>query len=100
MYRVTFNLPRHYNNQQPIAPGKIREIEKRIIQVSGGLTRYNASGQWIENNKLFIDENYLYFTVTKKININKIKAILLYAKVLFQQESIYFEITKTEVEFI
>ena len=54
MYKVTFNLPRHYNDKKPILPGKIREIEKRIIKVSDGLTRYNASGQWIENNKLFI----------------------------------------------
>jgi hypothetical protein len=102
MQKVNFILPKNFNSGDKIPVNLIKSIESDIIAVSGGLTKYNATGFWKnDSGKLFADRNILYFTViSSQHELTEIIRILTIAKHTLQQESIYLEVTDSQVSFI
>ena len=53
------------------------QAEKQLVKVFGGLTITNAKGFWIDDDRLYVDESYIFTcNYNRKLNNNQINAVI------------------------
>lgn len=99
--KITFILPKYDNSKVKFPVKTIKDIESKILIISGGLTSYNCKGSWLsDSGKLYVDSNKIYFTVTDPSKIKEIVKILTLAKHILKQDSIYLDIQSVNNKFL
>lgn len=101
MNKVIIMIPKAYNNGNQIEQEKINTIQEKIINITGGLSVSECQGYWQDGNKLYKDNNYKMETLFQDISlIAELKQLASSIKQSLQQESIFFEVSKSDVSFI
>ena len=89
-----------YNNNKRVENTKLKKIKDDITEITGGVTVYDAEGQWHDKGKTYLDKNLAVETITEEDKIQELKTLAKDIKKDLRQEAIYFEVEAVNVNYI
>ena len=100
MEKITVVIPKKDNDGKAFPVKTIDSIEESFLQLANGFSRSDIIGKWIDNGQVYTDTSFRYDIVTDEKTAAMVKAYIAQAKVVLSQLSMYYEHSKTDVEFI
>ena len=100
MQKISIIIPKNNNDGRPFPEDRIRSIELELLKISGGYSRYDVTGQWIDGGKIYTDISFKYDLIVTSDQADLVKTVVSGAKTVLNQLSMYFEEQETKLLFL
>ena len=99
--RVEIIVQKHDNDGKDFSKVMIDGIHSDLLDITGGLTTVDSTGEWKNNAMVFVDHNILFMTdVHSDKAVQKLRDYAKTLKIKLGQKSIYFATYPIKVEFL
>lgn len=101
MYNVKFVIPKADNNGRYYDKAVFAQIEKNLLDITGGLSKYDVAGQWVDAGTVYTDNSVVYdLVVDDDQQVDALRALVTALKKPLAQLSMFFSVSQVEVSFL
>ena len=94
--KIYIGVERFY--YEPDYDDNLAHFDKRVCDIAGGFTRYNAQGGWKgSDGKYWLEDSIVYEVAT---DIDNARLVAKHAKSFFEQEAVLLMVIQAESELI